>query len=161
MDVDHHRDRCCAAPTVSRLLRQPGRGQGEVRREWIGKKSLDVGSSRFLDRLGHKARRQMCPLYVSGLIGPGDRKSIQPMAERLTLGDYDQLHHFIAAGVWDATPVETELLVQADRLVGGSDAVLVIDDTGDCQEGHAFGGCRSRNMLRRSARPPIARLWCR
>lgn len=52
----------------------------------------------FLDRLGHKARRQMCPLYVSGLIGPGDRKSIQPMAERLALGDYDQLHHFIAAG---------------------------------------------------------------
>src|SRR5438445_6083202 len=37
----------------------------------------------FLDRLGHKARRQMCPLYVSGLIGPGDRKSIQPMARRL------------------------------------------------------------------------------
>src|SRR5260221_12817574 len=37
----------------------------------------------FLDRLGHKARRQMCPLYVSGLIGPGDRKSIQPMAKRL------------------------------------------------------------------------------
>ncbi len=30
----------------------------------------------FLDRLGHKARREMCPLYVSGLIGPGDRKSI-------------------------------------------------------------------------------------
>src|SRR3979411_2866664 len=83
----------------------------------------------FLDRLGHKARRQMCPLYVSGLIGPGDRKSIQPMAERLALGEYDQLHHFIAAGVWDAAPVETELLVQADRLVGGSDAVLVIDDT--------------------------------
>jgi DDE superfamily endonuclease len=45
----------------------------------------------FLARLGHKARRQMCPLYVSGLIGPGDRKSIQPMAERLALGDYDQL----------------------------------------------------------------------
>jgi SRSO17 transposase len=39
----------------------------------------------FLDRLGHKARRQMCPLYVSGLIGPGDRKSVQPMAKRLAL----------------------------------------------------------------------------
>ena len=64
----------------------------------------------FLARLGHKARRRMCPLYVSGLIGPGDRKSIQPMAERLSLGEYDQLHHFIAAGVWDAAPVETELL---------------------------------------------------
>jgi SRSO17 transposase len=45
----------------------------------------------FLDRLGHKARRQMCPLYVSGLIGPGDPKSIQPMAQRLALGACDQL----------------------------------------------------------------------
>ena len=94
----------------------------------------------FLDRLGHKARRQMCPLYVSGLIGPGDRKSIQPMAERLALGEYDQLHHFIAAGVWDAAPVETELLVQADKLVGGSDAVLVIDDTAIPKKGaHSVG----------------------
>jgi SRSO17 transposase len=83
----------------------------------------------FLDRLGHKARRRMCPLYVSGLIGPGDRKSIQPMAKRLALGECDQLHHFIAAGVWDAAPVETELVIQADRLVGGDDAMLVIDDT--------------------------------
>jgi SRSO17 transposase len=94
----------------------------------------------FLDRLGHKARRQMCPLYVSGLIGPGDRKSIAPMAERLALGEYDQLHHFIGAGVWDAAPVETELLVQADRLVGGSDAVLVIDDTAIPKKGtHSVG----------------------
>ena len=83
----------------------------------------------FLDRLGHKARRRMCPLYVSGLIGPGDRKSVQPMAARLSPGDYDQLHHFIADGVWDAAPLESELLIQADRLVGGEDAVLVIDDT--------------------------------
>ena len=94
----------------------------------------------FLARLGHKARRQMCPLYVSGLIGPGDRKSIQPMAERLALGEYDQLHHFIADGVWDAAPVETELLVQADRLVGGSDAVLVVDDTAIPKKGtHSVG----------------------
>jgi SRSO17 transposase len=83
----------------------------------------------FLDRLGHKARRRMCPLYVAGLIGPGDRKSVQPMAARLAPGDYDQLHHFIADGVWDAVPLETELLIQADRLVGGKDAMLVIDDT--------------------------------
>jgi SRSO17 transposase len=94
----------------------------------------------FLDRLGHKARRRMCPLYVSGLIGPGDRKSIAPMAQRLALGECDQLHHFIAAGVWDAAPVETELLVQADRLVGGSDAVLVIDDTAIPKKGtHSVG----------------------
>src|SRR6516162_4827691 len=67
----------------------------------------------FLVRLGHKARRQMCPLYVSGLIGPGDRKSIQPMAERLAFGDYDH---------------------------GSSDAVLVIDDTAISKKGmHSVG----------------------
>jgi SRSO17 transposase len=94
----------------------------------------------FLDRLGHKARRQMCPLYVAGLIGPGDRKSVQPMAERLAPDDYDQLHHFVSAGVWDAAPLETELLVQSDRLVGGSDAVLVIDDTAVPKKGqHSVG----------------------
>src|SRR3984957_2165123 len=94
----------------------------------------------FLDRLGHKARRRMCPLYVSGLIGPGDRKRPQPMAKRLALGECDQLHHFIAAGVWDAGPLETELLVQADKLVGGSDAVLVIDDTAIPKKGtHSVG----------------------
>jgi hypothetical protein len=35
----------------------------------------------------------------------------------------------VAAGVWDAAPLENELLVQADKLVGGSDAVMVIDDS--------------------------------
>lgn len=72
----------------------------------------------FLEKLGHKARRRMCPLYVAGLIGPGDRKSVQPIAERMAPGDYDQLHHFIADGVWNAAPLEAELLVQADRLAG-------------------------------------------
>ena len=62
----------------------------------------------FLDRLGHKARRQMCQLYVSGTDPVRDRKSVQPMAERVALGD--------------AGPLETEPLVQADKLVGGSDA---------------------------------------
>jgi SRSO17 transposase len=94
----------------------------------------------FLDRLGHKSRRRMCPLYVSGLIGPGDRKSIQPIAARLGPSAYDPLHHFVSAGVWDLGPVERELLVQADKLVGGSDAVLVIDDTAMLKKGaHSVG----------------------
>ena len=82
----------------------------------------------------------MCPLYVAGLIGPGDRKSVQPMAARLAPGGYDQLHHFIADGVWDAAPLELELLIQADRLVGGKDAVLVIDDTAMPKKGERSVG---------------------
>src|SRR6266576_1927702 len=94
----------------------------------------------FLERLGHKARQRMCPLYVAGLIGPGARKSVQPMAERFAPGGYDQLHHFVSAGVWDAALLETELLIQADRLVGGGDAVLVIDDTAMPKKGkHSVG----------------------
>ena len=68
----------------------------------------------FVAGLGHKARRRMCPLYIAGLIGPGDRNSVQPMAERLAPGGY-QLHHFVADAIWDAAPLEAELLVEADR----------------------------------------------
>jgi len=62
------------------------------------------------------------------------------MAERLVPGEYDQLHHFVAAGVWDEAPLERELLTQADGLVGGNDAVLVIDDTALPKKGnHSVG----------------------
>jgi hypothetical protein len=46
----------------------------------------------FLKPPRNPARRRMCPLYVAGLIGPGERKSLQPMAARLAPADYDQLH---------------------------------------------------------------------
>lgn len=83
----------------------------------------------FVTALGHKTRARMCPAYIAGLIGPGDRKSVQPMAARDGAVSYDQLHHFIADGVWDSTPLEAALLAEADRVVGGEDAFLVIDDT--------------------------------
>ena len=116
--------------------------------------------SPFLAKLGHKARRRMFPLYVAGLIGPGDRKSVGPIAERLAPGDYDQLHHFVSAGVWGEAPLERELANQADRLVGGVDALLVIDDTTLRRRERIRSGSL-RNMLRLWARPPIARPWCR
>src|SRR5499426_1308207 len=104
------------------------------------KNELERWLKPFLDRLGHKTRQRMSPLYVAGLIGPGDRKSVQPMAERLATGNYDQLHHFIADGVWDPTPLESELFNQADRLVGSKDAVLVIDDTAMPKKGERSVG---------------------
>lgn len=41
----------------------------------------------------------------------------------------DQLHHFVAAGVWDSAPLEAALLKEADALVGDETGFLVIDDT--------------------------------
>jgi SRSO17 transposase len=111
---------------------------GSKRLDWL--EELEAWLKPFLEQLGHKARRQMCPVYVSGLIGPGDRKSIQPMAERVAPESYDRLHHFVSSGIWDAAPVETALFIQADKLIGGSDTVLVIDDTAVLKKGkHSVG----------------------
>ena len=103
--------------------------------EWRGE--LDEWLAPFVAALRHKTRGRMCPAYIAGLIGPGDRKSIQPMAARDGVS-YDRLHHFIASGLWDEEPLEAALLAEADRQVGGEKAWLIIDDTGAAQEGAPF-----------------------
>lgn len=94
----------------------------------------------YLEALGNKTRRRMCPAYIAGLIGPGDRKSIQPMAARWDAIPYDRLHHFIGAGVWDSAPLEAALWRQADELVGGDGGWLIIDDTALPRKGKASVG---------------------
>ena len=101
---------------------------------------LERWLSPFVAALGHKTRSRMCPAYVAGLIGPGDRKSIQPMAARDAGVTYDRLHHFIGSGVWDAARLETVLLAEADRMLGGDDAWLIVDDTALPKKGrHSVG----------------------
>ena len=90
---------------------------------------LDVWLEPFLATLGHKKRRLWAPLYLRGLLGPSERKSLQPMAASLGLSGHDQLQHFIASPAWDDAPLWRVLAEQADRLVGGPQAALVIDDT--------------------------------
>ena len=55
------------------------------------KSDLERWLAPFLDTLRHKVRARMCPAYVAGLIGAGDRKSVQPMAARDGGVGYDQL----------------------------------------------------------------------
>ena len=94
-----------------------------------GGADLDRWLAPFLAVLGRKTRRTWAPLYLRGLLGPGERKSLQPMAARLGLGGHDQLQHFIASPAWDDAPLWSVLAQQADKLVGGPQAWLVIDDT--------------------------------
>ena len=101
---------------------------------------LDRWLAPFLDVTGRSTRRRMAPLYVRGLLGPDGPKSIQPMAERLGLSGHDQLHHFITSPAWDDTPLWGVLAEQADQLVGGPDAVLVVDDSGMPKKGTASVG---------------------
>jgi hypothetical protein len=59
----------------------------------------------------------MGPAYVAGLIGTGDRKSMQPMAARGNGVGYDQPHHFTHSSLasangpqfaaWRWTPVDS------------------------------------------------------
>src|SRR3954451_167256 len=92
-------------------------------------RDLDAWLTPFLDVMGRKTRPTWAPLYVRGLLGPSERESLQPMAAQLGLGGHDQLQHFIASPAWDDGALWTVLAEQADRLVGGPEAVLVIDDT--------------------------------
>jgi SRSO17 transposase len=101
---------------------------------------LEAWLGPFTGALRHKTRGRMCPAYVAGLIGPGDRKSVQPMAARDDAVSYDQLHHFVANGVWDEAPLEAALLAQADAEVGGDDAWLIIDDTALPKKGRSSVG---------------------
>ncbi len=97
----------------------------------------------FLEALGHKVRQRWAPVYVRGLLGPGERKSVQPMAARVAPTDCDQLHHFISSPAWPTAPLEVVLAREADRLVGGPDAVLIIDDTALPKKGeHSVGVAR-------------------
>ena len=60
-------------------------------------RDLDAWLTPFLDVMRRKTRRAWASLYLRGLLGPGERKSLQPMAARLGLPGHDQLQHFIAS----------------------------------------------------------------
>jgi hypothetical protein len=80
-----------------------------------------------------------------------------PAARDGELG-YDQLHHFIESGVWDAAPLEKALLAEADRMVGGADAWLIVDDTA-LRKRASIRSASRRSMPRRSERPPTVSRW--
>jgi hypothetical protein len=55
-------------------------------------------------------------------------------------GDTQQLHHLVSTSPWATAPLEDELVGAADRLVGGPDAALVVDDTCLVKQGrHSVG----------------------
>jgi SRSO17 transposase len=94
----------------------------------------------FLAQFGHKGQRRWAPVYLRGLIAPGERKSVEPMARRQCPGDQEQLHHFVATSTWETCDHERVLLDKAEALVGGHDSHLIIDDTALVKKGtHSVG----------------------
>src|SRR4051795_5631806 len=115
-------------PPPSRGSRQPRGGVVGADRPAI-EAALDAWLAPFLDVMGRVTRRRWAPSYLHGLIGPAGRKTLKPLAARLGLGGPTQLQHFIASPAWDDEPLRRVLAGKADALVGGPEAVLVVDDT--------------------------------
>jgi SRSO17 transposase len=70
----------------------------------------------FQPYLGRRERRHWCGTYLSGLILDGERKSIEPMAQRLAEhGNVQAMQQFVNQSPWPFEPVQqhlSELLVQ-------------------------------------------------
>ena len=78
-------------------------------------------------------------VYVRGLLLDGERKSIEPMAERLPDGNVQAMQQFVGQSPWEWQPV-WERLAQRMTAELEPDAVWVIDDTGFPKQGeHSVG----------------------
>jgi SRSO17 transposase len=83
----------------------------------------------FLEVWRSKKRRHWAPVYLRGLLLPGERKSIEPVASRVAPGHEQELRHFVSESPWETEPIEQVLWGKADAMLGGQDAFLIIDDT--------------------------------
>lgn len=103
-------------------------------------RELEKWFAPFSEALSNKKRRIWAPVYLKGLLGPGERKSIEPIAERLAPGEQDQLNHFVNQSPWDPDPLRRALVSKANDLVGGPDALLIVDDTALVKKGRMSAG---------------------
>jgi SRSO17 transposase len=120
----------------------------------------------LFESIPRKDRRRWGQSYLRGLLLDGERKSIQPMAARLTKGDpqadayavEQALQQFVNQSPWDPTPVRRRL---AERMITAiQPTAWVIDDTAFPKFGrHSVGSPPS--TAGRWARWPTARSACR
>src|SRR5438067_2596317 len=106
---------------------------------------LDEYASEFMADFGLIIRRYWAGVYLQGLMLDGERKSIQPLAQRVNVpgwhGDTMQaLQQFVNQSPWD----EQAVLRTYRRLLAASLAdtagVIVIDDTGFAKKGRHSAG---------------------
>jgi SRSO17 transposase len=95
---------------------------------------------------GHADRHTPLKNYCKGLLLPGERKSVEPMAARLAPNDcrrmHQSLHHLVADAPWN----DDEMLAEVRRYVlptmekQGPVVAWIVDDTGFPKQGkHSVG----------------------
>src|ERR1700722_13288830 len=96
--------------------------------------------------IGHPARKRPLQDYCVGLMGPSERKSVEPIAAMTapdrTSAQHQSLLHFVAESEWS----DEEVLAKVRQLVlptfeaHGSVEAWIIDDTGFPKQGkHSVG----------------------
>src|SRR5438477_8426447 len=107
----------------------------------------------YLDRLaqaaGHMDRIEPLQLYCRGLLLPGERKSVEPMAARLcpdkVRQTHQSLHHLVAQAPWkdeDILKAAWNYALPAMQQQN-SIAAWIVDDTGFVKKGmHSVGVAR-------------------
>ena len=105
--------------------------------------------SRLTAVLGHADRKPRLVSYCTGLLLPGERKSVEPMAARLDPAQvpslHQALHHFVATAAWRdeavLAAVREQVLPALTR--HGPVAAWIIDDTSFPKKGrHSVGVAR-------------------
>ena len=100
--------------------------------------------------LGHADRREPFNHYCTGLLLPGERKSVEPMAARVASdrvrSAHQSLHHFVADATWSDAAVlgaVRDYVQERVRKRAGLPEAVLIDDTGFPKQGrHSVGVAR-------------------
>ena len=99
--------------------------------------------------LGHAGRVAAAQAYCTGLLLPGERKSIEPMAARLdpthVQAKHQSLHHVVAQAAWDDAAVLAAVRAPVLPAIARHGPVLywIVDDTSFPRQGtHAVGVAR-------------------
>ena len=106
-------------------------------------KALDRRLTSFLEDLlapmGRSERRHWARTYVEGLLLDGERKSIEPMASRLSGVDVQALRQFVGQSPWTVEEVQRQLALKVVDLIS-SPEVWILDDTSFPKAGlHSVG----------------------
>ena len=101
------------------------------------------------EEIGHADRIDPLRRYCTGLLLPGERNSIEPMAARLdprhVQATHQSLHHFVAKAPWDDAAVLTAVREQVLPALTrhGPITAWILDDTGFPKKGtHSVGVAR-------------------
>jgi SRSO17 transposase len=123
--------------------------QEGARQPLTGEARLEAYLDAIVGGLGHVRRAASARAYCTGLLLPGERKSIEPMAARLdpahVQAKHQSLHHVVAEADWDdaamLAAVRAQVLPALER--HGPVAYWIVDDSSFPKQGtHSLGVAR-------------------